>query len=129
MSLKDLTAAELADALAGTEHFPHSTGQLSMLDEATLAFTSKSTEIRKAQEAFAAARLAHRDSYHRAGHYTDEAWQRAVDAAQQLAALLRPLGGFRIAWCTEQVAGWGVCDSPLDESGLCSGAHMHSPPA
>jgi hypothetical protein len=116
--LKDLTAAELADVL---DHLrtgvPHNSGGLSMLDEATLAFGRKSADLYEAQRPFGQARLAHMRSY-TAGAYSNEAWQRAVDAAERLATMLWALGDVRIARCKQQ-AGWGTCNLPLDEQGEC----------
>ena len=59
------------------------------------------------------------------GNYTDEAWQKAIDAAHALAAALRPLGGTVIARC-EKRAGWGTCGLPLDDDGQCRSTLGHT---
>lgn len=99
---------------------PHLTGPLSMLDEATLAFGWKYPEVAAEQRAFAAARSAHMSSCRETGEYSDEAWREAMTAAHALADALRPLGDIRIARC-KQPAGWGTCDLPLDDDGVCHG--------
>jgi len=115
---QDLTPAELADALDMMERFPHNTGSLSMLDEATLAYR-KYPGVDRAQRAFAAARYAHMGSYRtETGNYDDEAWRKAMGAAHALAAALRPLGDARVERCKRQ-AGWGTCNIPLDDDGTC----------
>lgn len=122
LELKDRTAAELADALEVMDDFPHNTGGLSMLDEATLAFGWKyESVVGPAQRAFADARHAHMRSYRTAtGNYSDEAWRKALDAAHALATALRGLGDTRIARCKRQ-AGWGTCNLALDNDGTCHG--------
>ena len=96
MSLQDCTAAELADMLDGVERFPHNTGSLSMLDEATLAFRRKDAGLAALQRKFASARLAHMSSWStEAQAYSDEAWRAATEAAHSLAAALRELGDAR----------------------------------
>ena len=120
-TLGDRTAAELADMLDGMERFPHNTGGLSLLDEATLALGWKYPDVGGPQKAFAEARYAHMRSYRtETGNYTDEAWTKAMDAAHALAAALRPLGDLRLARCT-QPAKWGTCDLALDDDGTCHG--------
>jgi hypothetical protein len=119
--MMDLTPAELADALDMTERFPHNTGSLSMLDEATIAYGSKYPDIGSLQRAFASARLAHMNSYRTEySDYSDAAWQRAMNAAHALAVALRPLGGARIERC-KRPTGWGTCNFPLDDDGTCHG--------
>lgn len=116
---QDSTPAELADMLDLMERFPHSTGSLSMLDEATLAYGRKYPAINGPQRAFAAARHAHMDSYRTGrGNYTDESWREAMRAAHALADALRPLGDTVIARCKRQT-GWGTCNIPLDDDGTC----------
>jgi hypothetical protein len=120
--LKDRSARELAEALEVMDGHPHNTGGLSMLDEATLAFGWLHPEVRPAQEGFAAARLAHKDSYRRYGHFTDESWQAAINAAHRLAEALRALGDTRIPRCKEP-AEWGDCNSILREDGTCTSTY------
>ena len=123
--LKEKTAAELADALDVMDDFPHNTGGLSMLDEATLEFGWRYPTVGPAQQAFAAARDRHKRSYTtERGDYSDEAWQAALDAAHALAAALRPLGDTRIPRCKEQT-GWGECGIGLRDDGSCSAAREH----
>jgi hypothetical protein len=115
----DLTPAELADALDRAEQFPHNTGALSMLDEATMAYGRKYPAAAGPQQAFVTARYAHMRSYStRTGSYSDEAWREATEAAHALAAVLRPLGDARIARCKRRT-GWGTCNIPLDADGTC----------
>lgn len=119
---KDMTAAELADALSLPVGML-STGWLSMLDEATIAFGNLDAHIREAQSAFSQARSAHMRSWDApdapAGDLSPQAWDRAVAAARELANVLRPLGEFRIARCKRQT-GWGTCNLPLEQDGSCS---------
>jgi hypothetical protein len=120
--LQDATAAELAYDLEVMDDFPHNTGGLSMLEEATLAFGWKYDQIGPLQQAFAEARHAHMRSYRtETGAYSDEAWQRAMTAAHSLAAALRLLGDTRIARC-KRPAGWGTCNFPLENDGSCRAA-------
>ncbi|WP_181785351.1 hypothetical protein [Streptomyces phytophilus] len=123
--LKDRTAAELADALEIMERHPHNTGGLSQLDGATLAF-SRYPGVGEKQQAFTDARQAHLRSYdsERDG-YSGEAWGKAMQAARELAAALRPLGDTRIAHCTRQ-ARWGTCELPLDDDGECRSTLGHT---
>jgi len=124
--LKDATAAELARDLEVMEDFPHNTGGLSMLDEATLAFGWKYPEVGSAQRAFADARHAHMRSWSTGAQaYSDEAWRTAMDAALSLAAALRKLGDMRIARC-KRPAGWGTCNLPLDGDGECRSTLGHT---
>jgi hypothetical protein len=117
----DLTPAELADALDMMERFPHNTGTLSMLDEATLEYGRKFPAIGSAQRAFSGARHAHMSSYRtETGGYSEEAWGKAMEAARNLAAALRPLGDARIARCKRRT-GWGTCNRPLGDDGTCYG--------
>lgn len=126
MTLMDRTAAELAGMLDGMEAFPHNTGGLSMLDEATLAFGRKSQHVAELQRAFASARLAHMRSWStEAQAYSDEAWRAAMAVARSLAAALRELGDARIARC-KRPAGWGTCDLPLDDDGQCRSTLGHT---
>jgi hypothetical protein len=119
--LSDATATELARDLEVMKDFPHNTGGLSMLDEATLAFGWKYEQVGPAQRAFAEARHAHKRSYRtETGNYADEAWDRAMQAASALAAALRPLGDTRIARC-KRPTGWGTCNLALDDDGTCHG--------
>lgn len=93
MTLMDRTAAELAGVLDGMEDFPHNTGGLSQLDEATMAFGQVSPYVAERQRAFSIARHAHMQSYRtETGGYSDEAWDRAMHAAHALADALRELG-------------------------------------
>jgi hypothetical protein len=115
----DLAPAELADALDEMERFPHNTGALSMLDEATLAYGWKYPATDSAQRAFAAARYAHMGSYRaETGSYSDESWREAMRAAHALAEALRPLGDTRIERCKRRT-GWGTCNIALDDDGTC----------
>ncbi|MET9263722.1 hypothetical protein [Amycolatopsis sp. NPDC004079] len=124
--LKGKSAVELADALETMESFPHNTGGLSMLDEATLAFGGKSAEIGEAQRTFSQARHAHKSSYSSAsGGYSDDQWHQVMQAAHRLAALLRALGDVRIARCSRP-ASWGECGLPLDEDGQCRSSLGHA---
>jgi len=116
---QDSTPAELADMLDMMERFPHNTGSLSMLDEATMAYGRKYPAIDSARRAFAAARYAHMGSYRtETGNYSDESWRKAIEAAHALAAVLRPLGDARVERCKRQT-GWGTCNIPLDDDGTC----------
>jgi hypothetical protein len=128
-TLGDRTATELADGLDIMHRHRHNTGGLSMLDEATLAFGWKYEQIGPLQRAFAEARYAHMRSYRtETGNYSDEAWDRAMQAASALAAALRLLGDTRIARCTRP-SKWGpVCDFPLEDDGTCR-ASGHLPAA
>lgn len=123
--LKEMSAAQLADALDGMADFPHNTGGLSMLDEATLEFGWRYPTVGPAQQAFANARHRHMRSYTpERGNYTDESWVEAMEAAHQLAGALRPLGDTRIPRCQEQT-GWGTCGIGLRDDGTCSAAREH----
>lgn len=95
MSMKDRTAAELATILEAVRDFPHSTGGMSQLDEATSRFRGTSPQYDEAQAAFSQARMAHKLSYTEATGHSDEAWNAAVAAAEQLANLLHLLGDRR----------------------------------
>ena len=126
MDLKDCTAAELARDLEIMEDFPHNTGGLSMLDEATMAFGRKNQHVAELQRAFADARHAHMRSWStEAQAYSDEAWRTAMTAARSLAATLRELGDMRIARC-KRPAGWGTCNLPLDDDGECRSTLGHT---
>lgn len=126
MSLKDCTAAELARSLEVMDDFPHNTGGLSLLDEATYAFGSKYPQVGDAQRAFADARHRHMRSYRsEIGNYSDEAWRTAMEAAHALAGALRPLGDTRIARC-KRPAGFGTCDMPLADDGQCYSSLGHT---
>jgi hypothetical protein len=126
MSLKDCSAAELADLLDDMERYPHNTGSLSMLDEATMAFGNVSPDLAGLQRAFADARYAHMRSYRtETGSYSGEAWDAAMTAAHSLAAALRELGNVRIARCKRQ-AGFGTCNLPLDDDGECRSTLGHT---
>lgn len=119
MSLKHLTAAQLADLLNTSDENPGNTGRLSLLDEATIAFGSKYPGVHNAQRAFAAARLDHLGPFS-----SDEKWQSVMEAARRLAAVLRPLGSTVIPRC-KRPAGWGTCDLPLDDDGQCRSGLGH----
>ncbi len=126
MSLMDCTAAELADMLDGMERHPHHTAGLSMLDEATLAYALKRSPLADLQRAFGTARYAHQRSSSTATQgYSDEAWRTAMDAAHSLAAALRELGDTRIARC-KRPAGYGTCNIPLDDDGVCRSTLGHA---
>jgi hypothetical protein len=126
--LDDRTAAQLADALEAMDGFPHNTGGLSVLDEATLEYGWRYPQVGAAQRAFANARHAHMRSYRtEAGSYSDEAWQRAMAAAHSLAAALRPLGGLRLARCARP-SEWGTCGLALDDDGTCHSRDHAAPP-
>lgn len=126
MDLKDCTAAELARDLDIMEEFPHNTGGLSMLDEATMAFGRKSQHVAELQRAFASARHAHMRSWStELQSYSAEAWHAAMDAAHALAAALRELGDMRIARC-KRPAGHGTCNLPLDDDGECRSTLGHT---
>lgn len=124
MMMKDLTAVQLADALDDMHNFPHNTGGLSMLDEATTAYRHIASNLEAAQLAFARARDAHKRSAVGDG-YSDDAWQAAMEAGRRLAVLLRELGDFRIDRCT-RTTGWGVCRLPLDPDGVCRSSVGHT---
>lgn len=80
------SATELAGLLDTVEQFPHYTGLLSMLDEATLTYY----RVRVAQHKFSEARHAHKLSYNPdTGKYSDAAWLSAMEAAHALADALR----------------------------------------
>lgn len=126
MSLMDPTAAELADMLDGMEDFPHNTGGLSMLDEATISFGRVSPDLQALQCALSRARYAHMQSYRtETGNYSAEAWHRAMIAAHSLADALRELGDMRIARC-KRPARHGTCDLPLNENGECTSSLGHT---
>jgi hypothetical protein len=121
----DLTAADIAGCLRMARHVPHATGSLSQLDEATFAYGSLFPGIEPLQRAFADARYAHMRSYSSAfGEYSDEAWERAVVAAEALADSLDGLGGYRIPRCKRQT-GWGTCNLPLRD-GECRSSRNHT---
>jgi hypothetical protein len=88
------TAAEVADMLRFAAERGASTGALSMLDEATLAFRQHPGVMPALQE-FSAARFA----YQRHG---ETGWQAVVEAARSLAAALEPLGEAQVP------AGWNA---------------------
>ena len=129
MDLKDCTAIELADMLDALDvgsRAVKGTGWLSMLDEATLAFGSKYPAVTGSQREYGRARYAHLTSYSpETDAYSDEEWERAIDAAHSLAAALRELGDVRIARC-KRPAGWGVCNLPLDDDGQCRSTLGHT---
>ena len=126
MDLKDSTAAELARDLDIMEDFPHNTGGLSQLDEATMAFGRENPRLADLQRAFATARYAHMRSYStETQEYSDEAWRTAMDAAHALAGALRELGDMRIARC-KRPCGWGTCNLPLDDDGECRSTLGHT---
>ena len=109
----DLSAADLAGCLRMARRCPHATGSLSQLDEATLAYGSLFPAVDPVQRAFADARHAHMSSWSAAAQaYSDEAWERAAEAAEALAGALEPLGDYRIPRC-ERPTGWGTCNMPL----------------
>jgi hypothetical protein len=120
---KDCTAAELAGLLETAAKEPQYTGGLSMLDEATMAFGRLSSEIAAAHQRFAEARL---DHMHRHRSPTPEVLEEeVVRAANALAVLLRPLGDVRVARCKRE-AGWGTCNLPLDDDGMCRSSLGHA---
>ncbi|MGI5200655.1 hypothetical protein ACQEU6_03500 [Spirillospora sp. CA-108201] len=124
----DMSAAELVELLERlAQTSPHNGGAASALDQATLSFRSKSDQIREAQHAFSAARVAHMDS-RKSGARTspDEAWQELVKAGQLLADALRPLGDMHIARCQAPAGVWPACGAPLNEQGECSNPYFHS---
>jgi hypothetical protein len=124
----ELSAADIAGCLRMARRCPHATGSLSQLDEATLAYGSLFPEIDPVQRAFADARHAHMRSYRTAvGNYSDEAWDRAVVAAEALADALEPLGGYRIARC-KRPDPWGICNLPLRDGECRSADHTDSDP-
>lgn len=122
--LKDSTAAELAEMLDQVPYFQRSTGTLSMLDEATMAFGNRDQETGEAQRAFAEARHEYHWSYMQTGKFSDDAWETVKRAAARLAELLRPLGDFRIPRCDRE-AGWGACGLPLADDGTCRSSMEH----
>lgn len=93
---KDANAAELAQMLDDMILFPHNTGGLSLLDEATGRFAGQFPELADAQKKFADARDAHKWEYSHDTSKQDQTWADAMTAAQQLAELLRPLGDTRV---------------------------------
>lgn len=121
----DLTAAQLADCLELAERYPGNTGALSMLDEATLEYGWRYDSIGPAQRAFADARHAHMRSYTtERGDYSPEAWDKAMAAARDLAAALRPLGDFTFRRCKRQ-GPCGTCNMVLDDDGTCRSSLGH----
>lgn len=124
MSLMDRTASELASMLDDMESAPHSTGSLSMLDEATLAFSRETPRLGELQRAFGIARITHLYSWSD-GAYSEQAWLTAMSAAHSLAAALRELGDARVARC-KRPAGHGTCDIPLDRDGQCRSTLGHT---
>ncbi|MEW1760362.1 hypothetical protein AB0393_28110 [Streptomyces cyaneofuscatus] len=114
------TAAELADELSGVRHLsPEMTGSLSMLDEASLGWTTRYPQLAEAHQAFAQARG---QQWPRTR--TEQTWQQVVAAADTLASALRELGDVRLEHCTQPTS-WGTCDRVLPENGSCRGAHEH----
>lgn len=119
----DLTAAQLADCLDLVPKFPHNTGALSQLDEATTSYGWKfsDAEVSAAHHTFTEARFRHLHSYRReTGNYSDESWQQAVAAATELARAMRRLGDVRLEHC-QRPTGWGTCGFVLDDDGTCHG--------
>jgi hypothetical protein len=113
----DMTAAELADCLELAAGVPGDTGALLMLDEATLAYGFRYGSINEAQRAFGTARLAHMGSYStERGDYAPEAWDAAMTAARNLAAVLRPLGDYALPRC-KRPSLHGTCNMVLDDAG------------
>jgi hypothetical protein len=82
------TATEVAHLLCTAAAAGASTGALSMLDEAALAFRAH-PGVEPARQKFAEARFA----YQREG---DARWPETAEAALVLAAALRPLGEARV---------------------------------
>ena len=82
------TAAEIADMLCLAAANGASSGALSMLDEAALAFRAH-PGVSQALQAFSAARFA----YQRDG---DDSWPAVAVAARSLADALRPIGSERV---------------------------------
>lgn len=114
VDLKDYTAEQLARALEVMDDFPHNTGGLSMLDEATMAWGGKYGHIAPLQKALADARHAHMRSYRSdIGNYSQEKWAEAIAAAHALAE----------AWIPrcKRPTGWGTCNFPLEDDGTCRG--------
>ncbi len=119
----DLSAADLAGCLRMARGCPHATGSLSQLDEATLSYGSLFPAIEPVQRAFAEARYAHMRSWSTAAQaYSNEAWERAAEAAETLADALDPLGDYRIPRCERQT-GWGTCNLPLRDGKCRSSDH------
>lgn len=120
--LKDMTAAELARALSLPAEVL-TTGYLSMLDEATVAFGNLDAHVKESQAAFSQARSDHMRSWDAPdappGDLSPQAWNRAVAAARALADALRPFGDLRIARCKRQTR-WGTCNMPLGLEGSCT---------
>ena len=77
------TAAEIADMLCFAAAHGASSGALSMLDEAALAFRTR-PGVGPALHEFSAARFAYQRN--------DAGWPAAAGAALRLADVLRPLG-------------------------------------
>lgn len=89
MSMLDgRTAAEIADMLRFAAADGASSGALSMLDEAALAF-ARHPGVRPALQAFSASRFA----YQRNG---DASWPAVAAAALNLASALYPAGSERV---------------------------------
>jgi hypothetical protein len=124
MTLKDATAAELADDLDLMAGCPHDTEGLWQLSAAAGAFNGLSPHIVQGQQDLTEARRTHIRSF-RDGSYSETAWQSAIDAAHHLADLLRPLGEVRIQHCAAPTR-WGLCDMPLDSHGTCRAEPDHS---
>ncbi|MET9779157.1 hypothetical protein ABZ023_33760 [Streptomyces sp. NPDC006367] len=122
--LKTLTSTELADVLGGVQcQSPELTGPLSMLDEATLGWTSRYPQLAESQQAFSRARRQHFPRTR-----TEQTRQEVVATASALFAALRELGDVRLERCAEPT-GWGTCDLVLPEQGPCWGGQEHLAPA
>lgn len=116
----DFTSAELADALERVKGLsPELTGPLSMLDQASLGWTSRYPQLAEPQQAFSQAR--HKQWPHTR---TEQTWQGVVTTAAALAAALHELGDVRLERCTEQT-GWGTCGRALPEQGPCRAEKEH----
>jgi hypothetical protein len=122
--LKYLSAQEIAAILSITSLRHSTTGMLSMLDEATLAFGRQDERVQKAQEEFSAARHRLMRSYDRATKdLSPVAWQDAIDKAHALAEVLATLGDTRIIRC-QRPSERGVCALPIDPGTECDSS-MH----
>jgi hypothetical protein len=123
----DMTAAELATCLERAAGVPGSTGTLSMLDEATLEYGWRWHEsIGPAHRAFERARMAHQHAYRpERGQNASVEWLDAMVAARDLAAVLRPLGNYRLPRCGRPSV-HGTCTRALDDDGKCPSTFGHT---
>jgi hypothetical protein len=121
---EDYTANQIADELKQVENYdPRLTGALSLLDEATLRWTSRHPETSTPQNEFSAARYRHKAAISGRRSNPEQAWADVVTAAGTLAGALRPYGDEQLQFCGQRSV-YGTCHG-LVHDGPCPRSDNH----